>query len=191
MFEFITTRDFLTNFLANVLSDMLLAIVLYVAITRPRERKIEQERINQTLGLLKSEFEINASRTKAYIQALSRPGGNISTLFPLRYTRGAWNALKESGFLQQLNDVRLVYLLLRVNEASLVANKNLRRFQLAFLEDTGGDMELLAEAARQDSERLLRILNATLLLLEEYHLPSFSAEDLAEWMGGEERDGLE
>jgi hypothetical protein len=167
---------FLVNFLANLASDAILGILVYFAITQPGEKKRLRASIRQALGLLKSETETNVSRARAYVRSFDSSDADISALFPLRYTRGAWNALKESGFLSRLDNARLVYYLLRMNEAMLVANKNLRRLQLAFLEKTGGNRKLLARTVRQDAEHLLEAMSQVLAMLNTMDLPRFSVE---------------
>lgn len=158
---------FLSDFLANLAADALLAIVVYLIVTQPGEKKKSEQRKRRALGLLKSEALINRDRARSYVSSLVDPTGIQTDLFPLRYTRGAWNSLRESGFLPELEDPELAYYLFRMNELGLVANKNLRRFELAHLESTGGRIDILAELARKNSEHFLRLLTIVLEKLEE------------------------
>lgn len=173
--------DFLTNFLANLAADSLLAVALYFIITQPGERKKAQAAVSQALGLIKAEALINVSRSTTIIEGLDkfilhyRQAGyvgnfdwqvSITTLFPLRYTRGAWNALREGGFLPAINNPHLTYLLFRMNELIVVANNNLRKFELAVLEESEADKGLLAKTAKRDSERVYEALRRVLTALE-------------------------
>jgi hypothetical protein len=169
--------EFWVNFLANMASDVFLAAAIYLIVTRPGERRSERAMVNQALGLLKAEVKVNADRARGYAQALADPSKGIVALCPLRYTRGAWNALKESGFFSNLRDPHLAYYLFRMNEATLIANRNLRRFQLAYLEDTGGKRPLLAHTARDDSRRVLNAIEKVLEQLENVPLASYPVED--------------
>jgi hypothetical protein len=173
-------NEFWVNFLANLLADALLAIAVYYAITQPDEKKAKQTQIKQALGLLRIELQTNRLRAEKYIQALDDQDPDLSVLFPLRFTRGAWNAVKESNLLPKLNDARLIYYLLRMNESALVANKNLRRLQLSYLEDTGADQLLLAETAKKDCEHFLEILLQVLSILDQMALPTFTADELVD-----------
>lgn len=174
-------EDFLVNFLANLAADALIGIILYIAITQPSEKRAARRRLRQALGLLKAELALNAARARSYIEKISVSGDelDIEALFPLRFTRGAWNALKESGFLPQINDPRLVYYLLRANEATFVANQHLAKFRSAVL---GGDkgIGVLAEKVRQDSEHLLEATSPLLSMLDKMDLPSFTQKELYE-----------
>lgn len=174
----ISVADFWTNFLANIFADALIAIAVFIAITRPGEKKEVQERIRQALGLLKAEMETNATRARCYLKTLSGTAADLKTLSPLQYTRGAWNALKESGFLPQLKDTMLVYHLLRVNEAIVVADASLHRVLVAVRNRKG--TRSLVQAAIRDNERLLRVFDPLLLILREMNLPEFRSNDLYE-----------
>jgi hypothetical protein len=167
-----------TNFLANIFADVLIAIAIFIAITQPNEKKRTRARVMQALGLLKAEMAANAARARNYIQALDGRAADLKALFPLRYTRGTWNALKESGFLPQLNDAKLVYHLLRANEALVVADASLHRVQTALRERR--KTSSLAQAAKQDSERLIEAMDPLLAILGGMRLPEFRASDLYE-----------
>jgi hypothetical protein len=174
----ISWPDFWTNFFANLSADILIAIAIFIAITRPTEKKEARARVRQALGLLKAEMESNATRARDYNQTLGGKAADLKTLSPLRYTRGAWNALKEGGFLLQLNDAKLVYHLLRVNEALVVADASLHKVLIAVRDGKGA--RTLAEVAKRDNQRLLKVLEPLLLILSEMHLPEFLSNDLYE-----------
>src|SRR3972149_5051292 len=127
----ISIIDFWTNFLANISADIIIAIAVFIAITSPSEKREAKERVRQGLGLLEAEMETNAGRAKSYLKILNGKAAGLKTLSPLRYTRGAWNAMKESGFLLQLKDAIMVYHLLRVNEALVVADASLHKVIIA------------------------------------------------------------
>lgn len=155
-------NEFWINFLANLAADALLAVAVYLIVTQPGEKRKSKQRQIHALGLLKSEAQINQARAESYIASLANPASIETTIFPLRYTRGAWNALRESGFISELEDPRLVYYLFRMNEIGLIANKNLRRLELAHLEKTGGKIIELAELSRKNSEQFLSALSRVL-----------------------------
>ncbi|MEW6027889.1 MAG: hypothetical protein AB1554_00245 [Chloroflexota bacterium] len=179
--------DFWVNFLANLSADFLLAIMLYIILTRPDERRKEKEAMLLGLGLLKNEIEVNAARCKEYIAALKIPTKKINDLFPLRYRRSTWNSLKDSGFLGQLNDPQLAYYLFTMNEITFIANRNLRRFQLSFIDDPGEKTKTLAQIARNDGEHLLVVLEEVLKQLA--HIKSISVSPLEDAF--EEDDDIE
>ncbi len=168
--------EFWMNFWSNLLADALIAVIVYYALDIPSERRRKREerarrasQIRQTLGLLRAELDVNRSRARSYIQALNR-GSDLSELFPLRFTRGAWNAIKESNILPEISDTNLVYHLLRMNEAALIANKNLRKLQLAYI-DGKKRKPTLSEIARRDCENFLKHLLAARALMEQMSLP--------------------
>ena len=173
-------NEFLINFFANLAADALIGIAVYIAITQPSERKIAQKRLEQALGLLKAELEINATRANTYIEKISasKDDASLEALFPLRFTRGAWNALKESGFLPQVNDARLVYYLLRANELIVVANRSLSKYRNAAPDDE--NIGTIVEKARRDSQHLLEALRPLISLLSKMDLPLFSREEIYE-----------
>jgi hypothetical protein len=98
----------------------------------------------------------------------------------MRFSRGAWNALKEINFLAQIYNAELVYYLLRMNETALVANKNLRKLELCFLEKSSGNKKLLAQTASEESEHLLKIFIRVAEILDQMDLPSYEVELLFE-----------
>lgn len=173
-------NEFFVNFFANLAADALIGIAVYIAITQPGERKSAQKRLGQALGLLKAELELNAVRATMYIEKLSAPkdDANLEALFPLRFTRGAWNALKESGFLPQLNDARLVYYLLQANELTVVANRSLSKYRTAAPNDE--NLGALVAKARRDSQHLLEALRPLISTLAKMDLPLFSREEIYE-----------
>ena len=144
--------EFWINFFANLASDTLLAVAIYFIVTQPGEKRKSQEQRVRALGLLKSEAEINSHRATSYIANLTYPHEVKTAIFPMRFTRGAWNALREGGFIAELDDPTLAYDLFRMNEGGLIANKNLRRFELAHLEETGGKISDLGDLARKNCE---------------------------------------
>jgi hypothetical protein len=170
-------QDFLVNFLANILSDILLAVVLFVIVTQPGEKRKRKEMIAKSLGLLKAEVLVNLNRAKEYARGLDDPDETIVSLFPLRYSRGAWNALKETGVFSELGEAHLKYYLFRMNEATLVANKNLRKLQLAYLEGREGGLDLLTETARKESRQVLEVLVDVLQMLDRVEVPVFAGDD--------------
>jgi hypothetical protein len=172
----ISMADFWTNFLANISADIIIAIAVFIAITRPNEKREAQKRERQALGLLKAEMEANAKRAKSYLETLHGTAADLKTLSPLRYTRGAWNALKEGGFLLQLKDAILVYHLLRVNEAIVVADASLHKVIIAVRDRKG--TRSLVQVAIKDNERLLKVFDPLLLILSEKKLPEFLGNDL-------------
>lgn len=117
--------DFWSNFISNAGSSVVIGFVLYWIITRPDEQKATKKRRTQALAMLKIEFQTNLKRARQYSNALKTPENDLTPLYPVHFTRGAWNALRESGFLTQLEDMELVYELLRVNEVITVANSSL------------------------------------------------------------------
>ena len=176
--------EFLVNFYANLAADAILApiiaIIIYYLVTKPGEKKKDAESFKRALVLLQTEIDINMERAQKYVQALNSPIDDINSLSPMRYTRGAWNALKESGFLPKLNNPELVHHLLRMNETALVANKNLRKLQLAYLEKTKRKKPLLAAVAKKESTQLLSLYSQVASSLDQMNLPSFEVEYIDE-----------
>jgi hypothetical protein len=168
--------DFWVSFLANLSADLLLAIALYIILTRPGERRKEKEAMLLGLGLLKNEIEVNIARCSEYVDVLKNPTRKINDLFPLRYRRSTWNSLKDSGFLGQLNDPQLAYYLFTMNEITFIANRNLRRFQLSFIDDPTKKTKILAKIAKNDGEHLLVVLAEVLKKLA--HIKSVSVTPL-------------
>ncbi len=170
--------NFFTTFLATFFADGIIAITILFVITRPDEKNQKKERVIQALGLLQAEMETNHARARNYLQALDGQSTDLKALFPLRYTRGTWNALKESGFLPLLNDARLVYHLLRVNEAIVVADTSLHKIQVALQERKS--VNSLTKAAKIDNERLIEAMDPLLTLLNNMHLPEFHGNSIFE-----------
>jgi hypothetical protein len=174
--------DFWINFLSNLLADALLAVAVYIIVTKPGEKRTEEQNFKQALSLLRTEIQINLERAKSYIKALDGQISKIDIhdLIPMRFSRGAWNALKEINFLAQIYNAELVYYLLRMNETALVANKNLRKLELCFLEKSSGNKKLLAQTASEESEHLLKIFIRVAEILDQMDLPSYEVELLFE-----------
>ncbi len=168
---------FWISFLANLASDAILAIAIFVIVTQPGEKRKTRKRNRQSLGLLKAETEINKGRATAYLASLAELDDALPQLFPLRFTRGAWNSLRESGFLAGFEDPRLAYFLFRMNETGLVANKNLRRLELAYLEETGGNRRLIADTACANVALFAVLVDKVLALLQ--HVQPVGSEEIA------------
>lgn len=173
-------NEFWVNFFSNLAADALIGIAVYIAVTQPGERRAAQKRLGQALGLLKAELETNAARANTYIEKISasKDDASLEALFPLRFTRGAWNALKESGFLPQLNDARLVYYLLQANELTVVANRSLSKYRNAAPDDE--NIGAFVEKARRDSQHLLEALSPLISILAKMDLPLFSRDEIYE-----------
>lgn len=170
--------DLLANFIANLGADVVLGIVLFFIITRPRERKARKERISQALSLLKSELELNEARARENLEKLDKHSASDAQL-PLRHTRGAWNALKESGLLLEVDDLKLVYYLFRVNEITYATNVSLRRSNFAAMGGRGDPVKM-REQATFDSKRLLEALPPALMELGQLDLPIVTGYEFLE-----------
>jgi hypothetical protein len=170
--------EFWVGFLANLCADALLAIGIYIALTRPGEKRRASKRRAQALGLLKYEVEMNQQRSERFLGCLAAPNSIQKDILPLQYSRGAWNALKETGLLVEVADPELTYYLFRMNEATYTANKNLRRFELAHFENTGGKLTLLAEIARADCQHFLRTSGHVMERLKGVRLVEFGLTDV-------------
>jgi hypothetical protein len=156
--------EFWSNFISNAASSAVIGFVLYWIITRPDEKKAKEERKNQALAMLKIEFEINLERAKLYGEALKKPLRDFTSLYPLRFTRGAWNALKESGFLPQLKEVGFVYELLRANEIVMLANNSLVKVRNAKVD---GQKTKLTTYAKKVVKECSQIETLTIQILEK------------------------
>jgi len=163
--------DFWSNLISNAVSTAVIGFILYWIITRPDEKKAKKERKNQALAMLKIEFEKNLERARVYGLALKKTSNDLSDLYPLRFTRGAWNALKESGFLLQLDDVKLIYDLLSVNEIITTANNNLLKVRNALAEKDKKKLKIYAEKAVKECSMILFLAAPILKQLEEMNLP--------------------
>ena len=127
--------SFWSSFLANLLADALMAVTIYLIITQPGEKRRAVKRRLQALGLLKSEVETNLTRVRVIAESINFSHED-DLRCPLRFTRGAWNALRDSGFISERDDPRLAYSLFRMNEINMVATDNLRLlWERANLED--------------------------------------------------------
>lgn len=163
--------DFWSSLISNAASTAVIGFVLYWIITRPDERKARQERKNQALAMLKMEFEINLERARLYGEALKKPPRDFASLYPLRFTRGAWNALKESGFLPQLEDVGFVYELLRVNEVITVANNSLVKVRNSKTDKEKTKLNTYAKKAVKECSQIEILMPPILEKLESMKLP--------------------
>jgi type II secretory pathway component PulM len=182
---YVSSSDFHINLLSNVVSDLILAFILYWVLTQPQEKRAEKQRINDILGLLKAEIEKNLKRAEEYASAIGDPDIDVASLFPLRYTRGTWNTFKESGFIRHIKDLQLIHQLLEMNEATYTANRNIRRFQLAYLEPKDKDIHHLAENAVEDARQLSHVLSETLQRLAEHDLPAFELPEGSRYFDGQ------
>lgn len=163
--------DFWSNLISNAASSAVIGFILYWIITRPDEKKARQERKNQALAMLKIEFGINLERARLYGPALIKTSGDFSSLYPLRFTRGAWNALKESGFLPQLEDVGFVYELLRINEIITVANNSLLKVRNAKADKDKAKLNTYAKKALKECSQIESLALPILKKLESMKLP--------------------
>ncbi len=170
--------DFWSSLISNAASTAVIGFVLYWIITRPDERKTRQERRNQALAMLKIEFEINLERARLYSPVLKKPPKDFALLYPLRFTRGAWNALKESGFLPQLEDVEFVYELLRVNEVITVANNGLLKVRNAKAENQKAKLNTYSKKAERECLQIEALLVPILGKLEAMKLPEVSLPEI-------------
>lgn len=177
--------DFWSNFISNAASSAVIGFVLYWIITRPDEKKAREERKRQALAMLKMEFQLNIRRARSYAEALQTPAADFAPLYPLRFTRGAWNALKESGFLPQLDDVGFIYELLRVNEIITVASNSLLKVRNAKAEKQKARLNIFAKRAVGECLQIEALLVPILQKLEDMDLPEI---DLPEILDVDEDD---
>lgn len=164
--------DFWVNFVSNAVSGGIIGLLLYVAITRPDEQKAKKQRLKLALGMLKSELEINRFRAIHYSVWLKNSQENLENLFPLRFTRGAWNALRESGFLPQVEDTKLVYMLLRINELFVVANNSLIKVRNAWADKDQEKLKTYAQKAEKECAQIINQSTPMLEILASMKLPT-------------------
>lgn len=136
---------------------------------------------------------LGRQRARLYREALKTPENDLTPLYPLRFTRGAWNALKESGFLPQLTDVTFVYELLSLNEVIVVANKSLASVRSA---KVGKNMKTkLVRSAKKAVKECTQIetsLESILVKMEKMKLPVIALPgNVDEDSGMDEEDDLE
>ncbi len=180
--------DFLSNLISNAVSSAIIAFALYWIITRPDEKKARRDRRNQALAMLKTEFEINLERANAYGAALKKPPRDFASLYPLRFTRGAWNALKESGFLPQFENIEFVYELLRVNEIITVANNSLLKVRNAQADNQKTKLSTYARKAIKECSQIEALLVPILKKLENMNLPEVRLPEIPDSDDEDERD---
>lgn len=180
--------DFWSNFISNAASSAVIGFVLYWIITRPDEKKAKEERKNQALAMLKIEFEINVERARLYGNALKKPSGDFAPLYPLRFTRGAWNALKESGFLPQLEDVKFIYELLRANEIITVASNSLLKVRNAKAENQKAKLNIFAKKAVKECSQIELLLLPILKKLDAMNLPEVNLPKMPDSDADDEAD---
>ena len=172
--------DFWSNFISNAGSSAVIGFILYWIITRPDEKKAKEERKNQALAMLKIEFETNLERAKLYGEALEKPSQDFTPLYPLRFTCGAWNALKESGFLPQLEDVGFVYELLRVNEIVMVANNSLVKVRNAKADGQKPKLNTYAKKAVKECSQIEMLTLHILEKMNSMKLPEVKLPEMDE-----------
>jgi hypothetical protein len=163
---------FWSNFISNAGSSAVIAVVLYWIITRRDEENANAKRRAKALSMLNIEFKINLERVKNYGEALKTPDDDLTPFYPLRLTRGAWNALKESGFLPQFDDIGFVYELLRLNEVIVVANKSLASVRSAKAgRNTKTKLVRYSKKAIRECAQIEAYLGPILSKLENMDLP--------------------
>ena len=193
--------DWFLSFSAEIVANVVLAIVLYLAITNPREQRRVRKRKSQLLGMLKSEIETNRSRVNTLITLLEpiedidgkpfleklrlrkftditeEEGQLLGQALPRKYTRGVWNALKEDGFITQLEDPLLVFYLLRANEALVVAESSRKALRDKLLK---GETDIDADARRAlfDSKNLRHALGKVLEILGKAKFEEFISGEI-------------
>jgi len=163
---------FWLNFISNAGSSAVIGFVLYWIITRPDEKRDADQRRAQALSMLKIEFKVNLERVKQYGEILKTPEQDLTPFYPLRLTRGAWNALKESGFLPQLHDARFIFELLQLNEVIVVANKSLSLVRSAKVKKSAkAKLARYAQKAVKECAQIEARLIPILAKLESMRLP--------------------
>mgnify|MGYP000864569917 CR=1 FL=1 len=154
-------ESFWLGFLANLLPDALLAFAIFLIITRPSERRRVRKRRVQALGLLKTEIQTNLFRAQLITKAINNKTES-QLICPLHFTRGAWNALRESGYLSELDDPRLALTLFQMNELAMTSNNNLRLWERAYLEDESKRTEALRSTCLRNCNSLNHSLQLAL-----------------------------
>lgn len=168
-------QSFLISVLSTFVAGIPLAIVVYLIVQEPFDKRKLHQRKLRALGILKSEAITNLGRADSYLRALADPTSIQPHSFHFRYTRGAWNSVRQAGILPQLDDLELLYHLYSMNELCLVANKNLRRLQLALLESTGGDVVALSTLATKNTEEYIQAASNVLHKLAHVKSTSWKA----------------
>jgi hypothetical protein len=103
------------------------------------------------------------------------PENDLTPYYPLRFTRGAWNALRESGFLPMFDDFGFVYELLRLNEVFVVANKSLTSVRSAKVsKNNKTKLTHYSNKAIKECTQIIKYLSPILENLEEMDLPTFA-----------------
>lgn len=163
--------DFWSNLISNAASSAVIGFILYWVITRPDEQKVTDKRRAQALAMLRIEFKTDLERAKQYTIALQHPEDDLASYYPLRFTRGAWNALKESGFLPQIEDVSFVYELLRVNEIITVANSSFSTVRKSKADNKKVKLNRYAKKAATECTQIEAYLIPILAKLDTMKLP--------------------
>jgi hypothetical protein len=169
--------DFWSNFISNAGSTAVIGIVLYWIITRPDEKKATKRRMDQALAMLKMEFKTDLDRARLYGEALKNPQNDLALLYPLRFTRGAWNALRESGFLPQLDDVQLIYELLQVNEIITVANSSFSTIRGSKAANKKNKLNRYTQKAINECAQIAAYLDPIVAQLETMKLPEVNVKE--------------
>ncbi len=163
--------DFWVSFLANISADGLIAAALYFLLTRPDEKRKARSTARQALALIRKETEQNRERASEYLAALGELTSGPMTedqyrsIFPLHFTRGAWNAMREGGFLPATEDPAIARSLFTMNELTTIANNNLRKLELVILGDSDANLHLMARTAHESIRLLIPTIEDSLVHL--------------------------
>jgi len=170
--------NFSSDIISNAVASAIIGYILYWVITRPDEKKANSKRRDQALAILRVELTINFERAELYKKELRNEKLDISSLSPFRFTRGAWNALRESGFLPQLDDISFVYQLLRVNEILVIANSSLSTIRR--LKTDGKESNLISyiDKAVEECSQIENQLSTILDKLNKMNLPEAIIDNL-------------
>jgi hypothetical protein len=163
--------DFMFDAISSGISGLVIGLIVYWGITRPHETRSAQNRRKLALAMLKVEFMTDLERARKYREALKTPANDLGPLYPLHFTRGAWNALKESGFLPQIEDVGLVVELLHVNEIIVIANDSLATVIQAHVERHSEKLARYAYQARMECTQIEDLLVTIIAKFDRMNLP--------------------
>lgn len=170
--------NFWSDIISNAVASAIIGYILYWVITRPDEKKANSKRRDQALAILRVELKINFERAELYKKELINEKLDISSLSPFRFTRGAWNALKESGFLPQLDDISFVYQLLRVNEILVIANSSLSTIRRLKTDSKESNLKSYIDKAVEECSQIENQLSAILDKLNKMNLPEAIIDNL-------------
>jgi len=147
------------------------------------EMETNLERVKKCIELLEPIEDVDGKpllekiRMKKFSDVTTAEARALGAAMPRKYSRGIWNALKEDGFITQLNDPLLIFYLLRTNEAIVVADASRRSLRNELLKGTT-DIDAPVQRALIDGKNLLAALNVVLPLLAQMNLPVFLAGDI-------------